>query len=310
MGSGHDHTHAHSHAHNHGRDDYGRAFLLGIVLNTLFVALEYGFGMVAHSLALVADATHNLSDVLSLVLAWVGSWLAQRRPSERYTYGLRGSSIFAALINALLLLLVTGGLAWEAWQRLATPQPVAGGTVMVVAACGVFINGLTAWLFMAGSQHDLNVRGAYLHMLADAAVSLGVVVAGALVMATGWLWLDPLVTLLLAVVITWSTWSLLRESVRLAVQAVPAGIDAAGVRAFLAAQPGVREVHDLHIWGMSTTDNALTAHLVCPGGHPGDAFLHQLAHEIEHRFSIHHVTLQIELADAPAACALASEHVV
>ena len=310
MGSGHDHTHAHSHAHNHGRDDYGRAFLLGIVLNTLFVALEYGFGMVAHSLALVADATHNLSDVLSLVLAWVGSWLAQRRPSERYTYGLRGSSIFAALINALLLLLVTGGLAWEAWQRLATPQPVAGGTVMAVAACGVFINGLTAWLFMSGSQHDLNVRGAYLHMLADAAVSLGVVVAGALVMATGWLWLDPLVTLLLVVAITWSTWGLLRESVRMAVQAVPAGIDAAGVRVFLAAQPGVREVHDLHIWGMSTTENALTAHLVCPAGHPGDAFLHQLAHEIEHRFAIHHVTLQIELADAPAACVLASEHVV
>lgn len=314
MGLHHSHAHdhgAHGHHHDHGHGHHhGRAFLIGITLNVLFVVLEYGFGVMAHSLALLADATHNLGDVLSLILAWGASVLARRRPTERFTYGLRGSSILAALANAVLLLLLTGGLAWEAVQRFNAPQPVAGAVVIAVAACGVVVNGATAWLFMAGSKHDLNIRGAYLHMLADAAVSLGVVVAGAIVMTSGWLWLDPAVTLLLVAVIAWGTWSLLRDAVRLALQAVPEGIEAAEVRAFLAAQPGVGEVHDLHIWGMSTTENALTAHLVFPGGHPGDAFLHQLAHDVEQRFGIHHVTVQVEVADSSAACARAPDYVV
>ncbi len=308
---GSDHSH-HNHAHHHipAAVGQGRAFFIGILLNSLFVVIEYGYGMSAHSLALMADATHNLGDVLSLVLAWGGSVLARRAPDARYTYGLRGSSILAALANAILLLLVTGGLAWEAIERINSPQTVIGSTVMWVAACGVVINGLTAWLFMSGSKSDINIKGAYLHMLADALVSLAVVVVGGLVIYTGWLWLDPMVTLLLVVVITWGTWALLRDAVRLALQAVPADIELSTVRRFLAEQPGVTEVHDVHIWAMSTTENALTAHLLCPSGHPGDAFLHQVAHEIEHRFGIHHVTLQIELADTTSPCTLAPDHVV
>lgn len=305
--------HAHDHAHSHGHvpvQGHGRAFLAGILLNTAFVLIEWGAGVASHSLALIADAVHNLGDVLSLLLAWGAAVLARRLPSERYTYGLRGSSILGALANAILLLLVTGGLAWEAVERFNAPQLTEGRVVVVVALCGVFINGLTAWLFMAGSRHDLNIRGAYLHMLADAAVSLGVVVAGVLVMQTGWSWLDPLVTLLLVLVITGGTWSLLRDAVRLALQGVPPGISHAVVQAHLASLPGVQEVHDLHIWGMSTTENALTVHLVCPAGHPGDAFLHRLAHDIEHRFGIQHVTVQIETADVEASCAQASSQVV
>jgi cobalt-zinc-cadmium efflux system protein len=304
-------AHDHDHAHLHGSaGSHGRAFLIGVVLNLAFVAVEYTYGVMAHSLALLADATHNLGDVLSLVLAWGASVAAQKPPSARYTYGLRGSSILAALTNAVLLLLVTGGLIWEAVERLATPQPFAGEVVMGVAACGVVLNGMTAWLFMAGSRQDLNVRGAYLHMLADAAVSLGVVAAGGLFIVTGWRWLDPLVTLLVALLITWSSWGLLRDSVRLALQAVPAHVDIAAVRDFLASRPGVSGVHDLHIWAMSTAENALTAHLLCPDGHPGDAFLQALAHDIEHRFGIQHVTVQIELGDAPQVCALSSDQVI
>ncbi|HNH36549.1 MAG TPA: cation diffusion facilitator family transporter, partial [Rhodocyclaceae bacterium] len=263
----------------------------------------------AQSLALMADATHNLGDVLGLVLAWGASVLARRRPSERYTYGLRGSSILAALANAVILLLVTGGLAWEAMQRFDAPRPVEGGLMMAVAAVGVAVNGITAWLFAAGGKEDLNLRGAYMHMAADAAVSLGVVVAGALVMATGWGWLDPAVTLVVVAVIAAGTWGLLRDSLALALQAVPGGIEAAQVRSWLAELPGVTEVHDLHIWGMSTTETALTAHLVFPDGHPGDEFLGRVAHDIGHRFAIHHVTLQVELADG-GPCALAPDHVV
>lgn len=281
-----------------------------MALNLLFVGLEWGFGVLSHSLALMADAAHNLGDVLGLLVAWGGMRLAQRLPSERFTYGLRGSSILAALTNAIVLLLITGGLAWEAVQRFANPQPVVGSIVIVVALAGVLVNGFTAWLFMAGSKHDLNMRGAYLHMASDAAVSLGVAVAGGVVLLTGWRWLDPLVTLVLALVIIAGTWGLLRDSLRLALQAVPEAIDAAQVRVFLAGLPGVREVHDLHIWAMSTTENALTAHLVMPGGHPGDAFLQMAMHDIEHQFGIHHATLQVELGDANTPCTLASDHVV
>jgi cobalt-zinc-cadmium efflux system protein len=323
MGSGHhhdDHDHDHGHGHDHGSHaghshgtlpkDMGRAFLIGIALNLGFVLIEWVFGVMSNSLALLADATHNLGDVLGLVLAWGASHLAKRLPTERFTYGLRGTSILAALINALVLMLVTGGLAWEAVQRLQDPQPVQGGIVIAVALAGVAVNGFTAWLFMSGQQGDLNVRGAYLHMAADAAVSLGVAVAGVAVILTGWLWLDPVVTLGLALVIVIGTWGLLRDSLKLSLQAVPESIDSRKVRAFLEKLPCVNEVHDLHIWGMSTTENAMTAHLVCLDGHPGDEFLQNCAQEIEHEFSIHHVTLQVELGNTGKTCALAPAHVV
>ena len=320
----HGHEHEHEHAGGHGAHagdshaghshalpaSLGKLFLAGIALNLAFVAAEWVFGVMSHSLALLADATHNLGDVLGLVLAWVASHLSRRAPSERFTYGLRGTSILAALANALILVLVTGGLAWEAIQRLSDPQPVQGGIVIAVALVGVLINGLTAWLFMSRQKSDLNVRGAYLHMAADAATSLGVAVAGVLVMFTGWLWLDPVVTLVLGVVIVAGSWGLLRASIKLALHAVPEAIDGPAVRDYLAQLAGVSEVHDLHIWGMSTTENAMTAHLVCPSGHPGDEFLQLAAREVERKFSIHHVTLQVELGDTDKPCALAPLHVV
>ena len=307
---GHEGHAGHSHGHAALPADMGKAFLIGIALNLAFVFAEWVFGVMSHSLALLADATHNLGDVLGLLLAWGASRLSRRAPSDRFTYGLRGTSILAALGNALILVLVTGGLIWEAVQRLQDPQPVTGSVVIAVALAGVFVNGFTAWLFTAGRQSDLNVKGAYLHMAADAATSLGVAVAGVVVLFTGWLWLDPAVTLVLAAVIVVGSWGLLRDSLRLALQAVPRSIDKTKVRDYLAQLPCVQEVHDLHIWGMSTTENAMTAHLVCPGGHPGDVYMQALAHDMEGRFSIHHVTLQVELGDAPSPCVLAPEHVV
>lgn len=306
----HSKEHHHHHGHGHGQFNYGRAFLIGITLNLIFVIVEWTYGVLGHSLALIADATHNLGDVLSLVLAWLGHWMGQREPSKRFTYGLRGTSILAALANGVLLMLVTGALAWEAVQRFSSPPPVAGMIVIVIALAGVVVNGLTAWLFMAGSPSDLNVRGAFLHMAADAAVSLGVAISGAIVLYTGWGWLDPAVTLLLVAVIALGAWSLLRDAIGLALQAVPVGIDSIEVRTWLAAQAEIAEVHDLHIWAMSTTENALTAHIVCPTGHPGDAVLQRIAHDIDHHFQIGHVTLQVELANSPTPCALAPDHVV
>lgn len=298
------------HSHSHAPASFGKAFAVGIALNTGFVVAEWLFGVAAHSLALLADAAHNLADVLALLLAWGATHLSQRRPDARYTYGLRGTSILAALINAVALLLITGGLAWEAIHRLNNPQAVQGSLVIAVALAGVLVNGITAWLFMSGSKSDLNLRGAYLHMAADAAVSLAVAVAGGVVMVAGWYWLDPLLTLVVALVIIWGTWDLLRQSLRLALHAVPATVDASKVRDYLCALPGVTQVHDLHIWAMSTTENALTAHLVIPGGHPGDAFLHDACRQIDARFAIHHATLQIEVADTGVACALAPDHLV
>ena len=276
--------------HN-GRPDYGRAFAFGIVLNLAYVAAEASIGALSGSLALLADAGHNLGDVLALGLSWGAAMLSRRQPSGRFTYGLRSSSILAALANAIILLVVTGGIAW-------------------VAGIGILVNGATALLFARGRQRDLNVRSAFLHLAADALVSAGVVIAGLAIVATGLAWLDPAVSLIVSAVIIYGTWDLVRQAIALALDAVPEGIDAADVRAHLAALPGVAAIHDLHIWGMSTTETALTCHLVMPGGHPGDATLSRLAQELEERFGIHHATIQIELADSDQVCALTPEHVV
>ncbi|MDI4236924.1 cation diffusion facilitator family transporter [Bradyrhizobium sp. 31Argb] len=304
----HDHSHAHDHAgHSHAPDDFGRAFAIGASLNTAFVIAELVFGYAANSLALISDAVHNLSDVFSLLLAWGAAWLAGRRPTETHTYGYRRASILAALFNAGLLLVAVGGIAVEAVNRLREPAEVAGWTVVWVAALGILVNGGTALLFMRGRHGDLNIRGAYLHMAADASVSLGVVIAALLIMSTGWLWIDPAISLVIAIVVLVSGWGLMRDSVNLALDAVPRGIELVEVRDFLRTLDGVSEVHDLHIWAMSTNETALTAHLVRPGGHD-DAFLHRVCTELSHRFKIHHATLQVE-ADG-AACKLAPEELV
>ena len=305
------HSHAgHSHAgHAHAPTDFGTAFLIGIALNTGFVVIEFAFGLVSNSIALMADAGHNLSDVLGLVVAWIGAMLTRRSPSTRFTYGLKGAPILAALFNAVLLLVGVGAIALEAVQRLFAPTPVAGTTVMIVAGVGVVINTITALLFMSGRKGDLNVRGAFLHMAADAAVSAGVVVAAFVIVLTGWLWLDPAISLVIVVVIVWGTWGLLRESLALSLAAVPRGIEPTDVRGYLADLPGVTGVHDLHIWAMSTTETAMTAHLVMPEGHPGDAALAGILEELKHRFGIVHPTLQIELGDG-TACALEPDSTV
>jgi cobalt-zinc-cadmium efflux system protein len=261
-------------------------------------------------MALLADAGHNLSDVLALALAWGATVLGRREPSQRFTYGLRSSSILAALVNAMLLMLVVGGIALEAIQRLLNPVPVGASTIIWVALCGIVVNGATALLFMRDREHDLNLRGAFLHMAADTAVSLGVVLAGVGMLYSGWNWLDPAMSLAIAAVIVVSTWGLLRDSVNLALHAVPPRIDSALVRSHFAALAGVAEIHDLHIWGMSTTETALTVHLVMPGGHPGDRFIAELAHELQQRFGIEHATIQVETGDAGHPCPLAPDHVV
>jgi len=313
--SGRDHTLAHDH-HHHGHSQvqfglaFGRVFAIGVALNLGYVAVEAGIGVASGSLALVADAGHNLGDVLGLFLSWGAAVLSRRRPGGRYTYGYRASSILAALANAVILLVVTGGIAWESLWRLWHPVPVAGVTIAWVAAIGILVNGGTALLFAAGRRDDLNLRSTFLHMAADALVAAGVVVAGLAIVLTGLLWLDPAVSLLVSAVIVYGTWDLVRQSMRLALDAVPEGIDVETVRRHLLGLPGVIAIHDLHIWGMSTTENALTCHLVIPGGHPGDAVLSQAARELEARFGVHHTTIQIELADTDEACALTPEHVV
>ena len=303
-----DHDH-HGRAHGHAAASFGTAFAVGIGLNLTFVAVEFVYGVLANSVALMADAGHNLSDVLGLVIAWIASVLTRRAPSSRYTYGLGGSSILAALFNAVLLLLAVGAIAWEAVLRLFHPEPVASGTVMTVAAVGIVVNGVTAALFASGRKGDLNIRGAFLHMVADAAVSAGVVVAALVILYTGWFWLDPLASLVIVGVIVWGTWSLLRDSLAMSVDAVPASIDPQAVRSYLSSYAGVAAVHDLHIWPLSTTESALTAHLVFPGGHPGDEFLAVAASELRQRFGIGHATLQIEISEQ-TACHLAPDHVV
>lgn len=289
------HSHAPRHTHSHAPKDFGRAFAIGVALNLGFVAIEAAFGILANSTALLADAGHNLSDVIGLLVAWGATLLAKRPPTDRFTYGLRGTSILAALGNALLLIFACGAIAWEAVWRFANPEPVASVTVIAVAGTGILVNGFTAWLFMSGRKTDLNVRGAYLHMVADAGVSLGVVIAGAAILLTGWLWLDPLTSLAIVAVILWSTWGLLRDSIGLALAALPSHIELAKVKAYLQGLPGVTRVHHVHIWAMSTNEAALTAHLVMPGGHPGNEFLKSAAHDLHDRFGIAHPTLQIEV---------------
>jgi cobalt-zinc-cadmium efflux system protein len=304
----HDHAgHSHGHSHNHAPADFGRAFLIGIGLNTAFVIAEVVYGTLAKSLALVADAGHNASDVLGLLLAWGAYLAAKRRPSRKHTYGLRRSSILASLTNAVLLLIALGAIIWEALHRFSQPAPVAGGTVIWVALLGIAVNGVTAYLFASGRKGDLNLRGAFQHMLADAVVSAGVVVAGIVILFTGWNWLDPVVSLVLAAVILYGTWGLLRESLDLALDAVPESVDLNEVKSFLSAQSGVSGVHDLHVWGMSTTETALTVHLVMPDGLP-DAGLQHLRHELHEQFGVEHATVQIEQGRVP--CDLLSDEVV
>ena len=299
------HDHGHGHGHHHAPASFGRTFALGIILNAGFVAVEGGFGIATGSMALLADAGHNLSDVLGLVIAWTATVLAARPASVRFTYGFKSSSILAALANAALLLMAVGAILVEAVQRLVHPQPVEGGVMMAVAAAGIVINTLTALLFLAGRKHDINMRGAFIHMAGDALVSVGVVGAGLLITLTGHTWIDPVTSLVIVAVIGVSSWRLFKDSMKLGLLGVPPGIDEVGVRTFLNAQPGVEAVHDLHIWPMSTTETALTAHLVIPAGHPGDGFLRELAHELEHDFRIGHATVQIETAheDCAAGCA-------
>jgi cobalt-zinc-cadmium efflux system protein len=301
-------THAHHHDHHHAPKRFGVAFAVGAALNLGLVFAEVTFGFLSNSVALVSDGVHNLADVLGLLLAWAGSWLATRQPSDRRTYGYRRASILAALANAALLLTATGGLIVEAVQRLFDAQPVASGTVLWVASVAIAVNLGTALLFMRGRESDINIRGAFLHLMADAAVSLGVVIAALLISKTGWLWLDPVASLGVALVVLGSGWGLMRSALDLALDAVPPGVDRSAVEDYLAGLPGVTEVHDLHIWGMSTTETALTAHLVRPGALPDDALLDQIAQELERQFHIHHVTIQLE--NGALACRYAPAHVV
>ena len=310
MGHAHHHHHDHDHGHSHAPASFGRAFAIGVALNAGFVVVEALYGVLAGSMALVADAGHNLSDVLGLLIAWSAAVLSARPPSARFTYGLKSSSILAALANAALLMVALGAIAIETVRRLLDPQPIATGPVMVVALIGIAINTATALMFMRGRRHDINLRGAFVHMAGDAAVSAGVVIAALVMAATRAWWIDPVVSLAIVALIGWGTWGLARDALHMGLLAVPQGISEAEVRGWLAGQAGVGAVHDLHIWPMSTTETALTAHLVMPAGHPGDGFLHALTHDLEHRFGIGHATVQIEIEAHGHDCALAGEAVV
>jgi cobalt-zinc-cadmium efflux system protein len=296
------HHHDHHHGHAHAPPDMGRAFAIGVVLNTLFVAVEAGVGFWTGSLALLADAGHNLSDVLSLLLAWGATILARRAPAGRRTYGLRKATILASLANAVLLLVAVGAIVAESVHRFVQPAPVDTGLVMLAASFGVLVNGATALLFMRGSRSDLNVRGAFLHMAADAGVSLAVVAGAFAISRTGLLWIDPALGLVIAGIIVLGTWGLLRDSFDLATDAAPRGIDMEAVRSYLAGLPGVESVHDLHVWALSTTETALTAHILRPRNLDGDAFLQAASEGLAARFHIGHATLQVE---TDARCRLA-----
>jgi cobalt-zinc-cadmium efflux system protein len=293
--------------HNHGPANYNRAFAIGVVLNFGFVIAEVIFGLTADSLALLADAGHNLSDVAGLLLAWGASVLSRLQPTARRTYGYRSTTIIAALVNAVILLVAVGGIALESVQRFKSPAPAAGETIIIVAAIGVVINTVTALLFFAGRKKDLNIRGAFLHMASDAGVSVGVVLAGIGIMTTGWLWIDPLVSLIIVAIILVSTWGLLKESMNLALQAVPAGIDTEMVSDYLSRLPGVTAVHDLHIWAISTTETALTVHLVKPDPIDDDVLITRVRHDLLENFGIDHMTLQWERSDSFVQCGAACD---
>jgi cobalt-zinc-cadmium efflux system protein len=304
----HDHEHAHQHGHVHATANFGRVFAIAVFLNIALVFLQFAYGILGNSMALIADAGHNLTDVLGLLMAWGANATSRIPPTLRYTYGFRSSSILAALGNAIVLLIAVGAIAWEAGQRLANPQPVSETIVIMVAAVGLVINGGTALLFMAGRKRDLNIRGAFVHMAADAGISLGVILSGVMILCTGWLWLDPLTSLVISLIIVWGTWGMLRDALNLALNAVPVGINAVEVRDYLQGLSGVESIHDLHIWAMSTTQTALTCHLVMPAGHPPDTFVVEVTQQLHDRFAIEHATLQIERGDA--ICALKPDHVV
>jgi cobalt-zinc-cadmium efflux system protein len=285
------------HEHHQDTTDYSYAFKIGVALNIGFIIVEVVFGLVADSLALLSDAGHNLSDVLGLVLAWGASYLTQREATDRRTYGWRKSSVLAALFNAIILLVAIGGIGWEAIRRFNNPSHVAGTVIIWVAAIGVIVNGITALLFVSGRKRDLNIRGAFLHMAADAGVSAGVVLAGIGIVITGWQWLDSAVSLLIVVIIFIGTWGLLKDSLNLALDAVPKHIDTEEVRNYLSGIPGVSEVHDLHIWGMSTTEVALTAHLMKQSTEDDDSLIAQMKKELQSRFGIEHITIQWERSE-------------
>jgi len=306
-GGGHHHGHGH---HHHGAGaTHGTAFAVAVSLNTLFVLIETTAGVIGHSTALLADAGHNLSDVLSLLLAWGANRLAARAPSRRFTYGMKSASILAALANAALLWVALGAILIETLQKFASPEPAAAGLMMAVAAAGIAVNGLSAMLFARGSKDDLNLRAAFQHLMADAAVSAGVVLAGLAIYFTAWNWIDPVTSLVITLMIALGSWSMLKESVQMGLLAVPASVNEEKLRAFLLERPGIAALHDLHVWPISTTDTAMTAHIIMPGGHPGDAFLHALAHDLEHDFRIGHATIQVE-TDGGHGCALHSDEVV
>ncbi len=292
----------HEHHHHHEPRDFNRAFAIGVALNVAFVVIEVVFGVMADSLALITDAGHNLSDVLGLLLAWGASYLAARQPSVTRTYGYARATILASMFSGMLLVAVVAVIGWEAINRFIYPAEPVGTTIMVVAAIGVLVNAATAWLFVSGKDHDLNIRGAYLHMAADALVSLGVVISGFIIWRFGLKWFDPLSSVLIAIVIFWSTWGLLRDSLHLAVDGVPRELDPMAVSEWLSQQPGVTGMHDLHIWPVSTTETALTAHLMMPQPPATDSFLNELAQQLHGRFGISHATLQVERGDEPLIC--------
>ena len=290
------------HNHHHPTPDYNRAFAVGVALNVIFVVIEFTYGVIAESLALITDAGHNLSDVLGLLLAWGASYLAGKQPPLRHTYGYSRATILASMFSGLLLIGAIAVISWEAVHRFFEPASPAGPTIMVVAGIGVVINTVTAWLFVSGKDTDLNIRGAYLHMAADALVSVGVVISGFVIWKWGLNWFDPLSSLMIAAVIFWSTWGLLRDSLNLAIDGVPSHLDPKKVRDWLLDQPGIEGMHDLHIWPMSTTDTAMTAHLIMPIPPEGDEFLHSLAEQMHHRFEISHATFQVERGDHKLTC--------
>ncbi|MBV9674386.1 MAG: cation transporter [Verrucomicrobia bacterium] len=296
--------------HDHAPANFGRAFLIGISLNSIYVLAQVIFGILSHSLALLADAGHNLGDVLGLMMAWTASILARRLPSIRRTYGLRRTSILASLGNAILLLVAVGGISWEAIRRIFEPAAVSGVTVIWVAATGIVVNGISAWLFASGQKQDLNIKGAFLHMMSDATVSVGVVGVGIAILLTHWWWLDPIVSLFINIVIVWGTWGLLKESINLALDAVPEAVDLLAIRGFLEKLPGIQSVHDLHVWALSTTDNALTAHLVKTGSEENSNILVEACDTLKTHFGIGHVTLQIETDLIAQRCELLSDRVI